>query len=69
MIITKIHRKNTNNSKKFVAVIAAIALVFLMVAAFVVGSTVEKRNAQAPAESSVADVAGEQQVAAMAMNW
>ena len=66
MIITKIHRKNTNN-KKFVAVIAAVALVFLMLAAFVVGSNVEKRNAQVPAENAVAEV-GEQQVAVLSFN-
>lgn len=66
MIITKIHRKNTNN-KKFVAVIAAVALVFLMLAAFVVGTNVEKRNAQIPAENAVAEV-GEQQVAALSFN-
>lgn len=66
MIITKIHRKNTNN-KKFVAVIAAVALVFLMLAAFVVGSNVEKKNAQIPAENAVAEV-GEQQVAALSFN-
>lgn len=66
MIITKIHRKNTNN-KKFVAVIAAVALVFLMLAAFVVGTNVEKKNAQVPAENAVAEV-GEQQVAALSFN-
>ena len=66
MIITKIHRKNTNN-KKFVAVIAAVALVFLMLAAFVVGTNVEKKNAQIPAENAVAEV-GEQQVAALSFN-
>lgn len=66
MIITKIHRKNTNN-KKFVAVIAAVALIFLMLAAFVVGSNVEKRNAQVPAENAVAEVSG-QQVAALSFN-
>lgn len=67
MIITKIHRKNTNNSKKFIAAIMAVAIVFLMLAAFVVGSNVEKRNAQVPAENSVSEVGG-QQVAAMALN-
>ena len=66
MIITKIHRKNTNN-KKFVAVIAAVALVFLMLAAFVVGTNVEKKNAQIPAENTVAEV-GEQQVAVLSFN-
>lgn len=66
MIITKIHRKNTNN-KKFVAVIAAVALVFLMLAAFVVGTNVEKKNAQIPAENAVAEV-GEQQVAVLSFN-
>lgn len=66
MIITKIHRKNTNN-KKFVAVIAAVALVFLMLAAFVVGTNVEKKNAQIPAENAVAEVSG-QQVAALSFN-
>ncbi len=66
MIITKIHRKNTNN-KKFVAVIAAVALVFLMLAAFVVGTNVEKKNAQVPAENAVAEVSG-QQVAALSFN-
>lgn len=67
MIITKIHRKNTNNSKKFIVAIMAVAIVFLMLAAFVVGSNVEKRNAQVPAENSVSEVGG-QQVAAMALN-
>ncbi len=67
MIITKIHRKNTNNSKKLIAAIMAVAIVFLMLAAFVVGSNVEKRNAQVPAENSVSEVGG-QQVAAMALN-
>ena len=66
MIITKIHRKNTNN-KKFVAIIAAVALVFLMLAAFVVGTNVEKKNAQIPAENAVAEV-GEQQVAVLSFN-
>ncbi len=66
MIITKIHRKNTNN-KKFIAVIAAVALVFLMLAAFVVGTNVEKKNAQIPAENAVAEV-GEQQVAVLSFN-
>ena len=66
MIITKIHRKNTNN-KKFVAVIAAVALLFLMLAAFVVGTNVEKKNAQIPAENAVAEV-GEQQVAVLSFN-
>lgn len=66
MIITKIHRKNTNN-KKFVAVIAAVALVFLMLAAFVVGANVEKKNAQIPAENAVAEV-GDQQVAVLSFN-
>lgn len=66
MIITKIHRKNTNN-KKFVAVIAAVALVFLMLAAFIVGTNVEKRNAQVPAENAVAEVSG-QQVAVLSFN-
>ena len=66
MIITKIHRKNTNN-KKFVAVIAAVALVFLMLAAFVVGANVEKKNAQITAENAVAEV-GEQQVAVLSFN-
>ena len=66
MIITKIHRKNTNN-KKFVAVIAAVALVFLMLAAFVVGTNVEKKNVQIPAENAVAEV-GEQQVAVLSFN-
>ena len=66
MIITKIHRKNTNN-KKFVAVIAAVALVFLMLAAFVVGTNVEKKNAQIPAENAVAEVSG-QQVVALSFN-
>lgn len=64
MIITKIHRKNTNNSKKFVAAIMAVALVFLMFTAVVVGSAVEGKAAQVPAENSVAEV-GEQPVAAV----
>jgi len=67
MIITKIHRKNTNNSKKFVAAIMAVALVFLMFTAVVVGSAVEGKAAQVPAENSVAEV-GEQSVAAVQLD-
>ncbi len=64
MIITKIHRKNTNNSKKFIAAIMAVALVFLMVTAVVVGNSFEGKAADVTAENSVAEVA-EQPAAAV----
>lgn len=64
MIITKIHRQNTNSSKKFIAAIMAVAFIFLMVTAVVVGNSFEGKAADAPAESSVAEV-GEQPVAAV----
>ncbi len=68
MIITKIHRKNTtNNSKKFIVGISAVVFVFLMLTAFVFGTTAEKKAAQSPAESGAAQVS-EQQVVSLALN-
>lgn len=68
MIITKIHRKNTtNNSKKFIVGISAVVFVFLMLTAFVFGTTAEKKAAQSPAESGAAQVS-EQQVISLALN-
>ena len=68
MIITKIHRKNTtNNSKKFIVEISAVVFVFLMLTAFVFGTTAEKKAAQSPAESGAAQVS-EQQVVSLALN-
>lgn len=68
MIITKIHRKNTtNNSKKFIVGISAVVFVFLMLTAFVFGTTAEKKAAQSPAESGVTQVS-EQQVISLALN-
>ena len=68
MIITKIHRKNTtNNSKKFIVGISAVVFVFLMLTAFVFGTTAEKKAAQSPAEIGAAQVS-EQQVVSLALN-
>ena len=68
MIITKIHRKNTtNSSKKFIVGISAVVFVFLMLTAFVFGTTAEKKAAQSPAESGAAQVS-EQQVVSLALN-
>lgn len=68
MIITKIHRNNTsNNSKKFIVAISAVVFVFLMLTAFVFGTTAEKKAAQSPAEN-VAAQAAEQQVISLALN-
>ncbi len=64
MLITKINREPANdkrdNKKKLVNKIAAVAVAILLLTALVAGSVAEKKTAQAPEETIVAEMNGQQ---------